>query len=176
MNRLLMKIKKGLEKDYYKYWGLRLEELKEKGLKVGQNVHILDSIVDEGFIKLIQIGDNVIITGATILAHDASTKKFIGYTKCGGVHIGNNVFVGHGAIILPNTKIGNNVIIGAGAVVKGDIPDDSVVVGNPMVIIGTVSENMRKNKELFERYGVSNLNDPNDIEKMKDTEYKGFVL
>lgn len=49
-----------------------------------------------------------------ILAHDASTKRYLGYTKIGRVLIGNNVFVGAGTIILPSVAIGNNVIIGAG--------------------------------------------------------------
>lgn len=45
------------------------------------------------------------------------------------------MFIGAGAIILPQSKIGNYCIIGAGAVVKGTIPDYSVVVGNPCKII-----------------------------------------
>ena len=49
--------------------------------------------------------------------------------------IGNNVFVGSGSIILPGVTIGNNVIVGAGSVVRTDIPDDSVVTGNPATII-----------------------------------------
>jgi maltose O-acetyltransferase len=45
--------------------------------------------------------------------------------------IGNNCFLGAGAIILPNVHIGNNTIIGAGSVVTRDIPENSVAVGNP---------------------------------------------
>ena len=44
--------------------------------------------------------------------------------------IGDNVRIGSNATILP-VKIGNNVIIGAGAVVTKDIPDNSIVKGNP---------------------------------------------
>ena len=47
------------------------------------------------------------------------------------VTIGNNVFIGAGAIILPGTHIGNHVIIGAGSVVKGIVEDNSVFAGNP---------------------------------------------
>ena len=49
--------------------------------------------------------------------------------------IGDNVYVGVGAIIIGDVTIGNNVIIGAGSVVVKDIPNDSVVVGNPARII-----------------------------------------
>lgn len=49
--------------------------------------------------------------------------------------IGNNVFVGAGAIIVGGVHIGNNVKIGAGAVVTKDVPDNCTVIGNPMQII-----------------------------------------
>ena len=52
-----------------------------------------------------------------------------------GVSIGENSFIGAGAVILPGTKIGKFCIIGAGSVVKGNIPDYSIVVGNPCKII-----------------------------------------
>lgn len=45
--------------------------------------------------------------------------------------VGNEVWIGHGAMILPGTTIGNGVIVGAGAVVGGNIPPYTVVAGNP---------------------------------------------
>ena len=49
--------------------------------------------------------------------------------------IGDNCYFGAGAIVMGPIKIGNNVTIGAGAVVTKDIPDNSVVVGNPARVI-----------------------------------------
>lgn len=49
--------------------------------------------------------------------------------------IGDNVFVGTGAIIIGGIHIGNNVKIGAGTLVNKDVPDNCTVVGNPMRII-----------------------------------------
>lgn len=49
--------------------------------------------------------------------------------------IGDNVSVGANVVIIGNITIGNNVTIGAGAVVVKDVPDGSVVVGNPARII-----------------------------------------
>lgn len=49
--------------------------------------------------------------------------------------IGDNVYIGTGAIIMNPVNIGNNVIIGAGAVVTKDIPDNAIVAGNPAKII-----------------------------------------
>lgn len=90
----------------------------------------------------IEIGDNVVIsTKAILLAHDYSPRVKQMLNMGGEEHyihnltIGDNVFIGAGAIILPQSKIGNYCIIGAGAVVKGTIPDYSVVVGNPCKII-----------------------------------------
>lgn len=50
--------------------------------------------------------------------------------------IGENSFIGAGAIVLPGTTIGKNCIIGAGSVVKGIVEDYSIVAGNPCRVIG----------------------------------------
>ncbi len=123
------------------------EYWEEYGVKIGNNVHVLNSKIDKGYGYLIEIGNNVTITGATILAHDASIKKFLGYTKIGKVIIGNDVFIGTGAIVLPNVIIGDNVIVGAGAVVRDSIPSNSVVTGNPATIVCTTEEYIEKNRE-----------------------------
>lgn len=51
------------------------------------------------------------------------------------VVIGDNVWIGGGAIILPGVTIGNNAVIGAGSVVTKDIPDNVIAVGNPCRVI-----------------------------------------
>lgn len=51
-----------------------------KDIKMGQNVDIINSFIDYGFGFLVTIGNNVTITNATILAHDASTKKELGWS------------------------------------------------------------------------------------------------
>ncbi len=49
--------------------------------------------------------------------------------------IGDNVYIGAGAIVIGDINIGNNVIIGAGTVVVKDIPDNCIAVGNPARIL-----------------------------------------
>lgn len=47
------------------------------------------------------------------------------------VTIGDNVWIGGGAIILPGVSIGDNAVIGAGSVVTRDVPADTIACGNP---------------------------------------------
>lgn len=54
------------------------------------------------------------------------------------ITIGNNVWLGGGAIVCPGVTIGEDSVIGAGAVVTNDIPAGSIAVGNPACVIGSV--------------------------------------
>ena len=99
----------------------------------------------------IHIGDGTVITSkVTILVHDYSVE--CGLVAIGkqdpvyeslfikDVYIGNNVFVGQNCFIKPGTKIGDNCIIGSGSVVSGNIPNDSIVIGNPGVVVKNTKE------------------------------------
>ena len=79
------------------------------------------------------------------------------------------MFTGADAIILPNVKIGSCVIVGAGTVVTKDIPDNSIVVGNPARIISTYDEYVEKSKALFEKSPVFNTycEEKTEAEKMQ---------
>ncbi|MCQ2514711.1 MAG: acyltransferase [Ruminococcus sp.] len=138
----------------------KVEQWRANGVTIGENFDGPDSIIDFCFGHLVTIGDNVTISGTTILAHDGSTKKILGYSKVGPVTIGNNVFIGYGSIILPNTKIGNNVIVGAGTVVSKDIPDNVVVVrgtDSAYRVICSYDEYVEKQKKLLKEKPVSDI-------------------
>ena len=59
------------------------------------------------------------------------------------VHIGKNVWIGAGVIILPGVTVGDNTVIGAGSVVTKDIPSDVVAVGNPCRVLRSIGEKDR---------------------------------
>ncbi|MEN8076234.1 sugar O-acetyltransferase [Clostridioides difficile] len=95
------------------------------------------------------IGDNVLIAPNVQIYtafHPTNAKDRFGEpredgsfafckTQTAPVIIGNNVWIGGGAIIMPGVTIGDNVVIGAGSVVTKDIPANKIAYGNPCKII-----------------------------------------
>ena len=148
-------IKKIFSKIYGESYDIYL--LRKSGAKIGRNFYYDNSYIDGSFRYLIEIGDNVTFTHATILAHDASTKIPLGKTKIGKVCIGNDVFIGYGTIILPNVKIGSQVVIGAGSVVNHDLPDNCIAVGNPCHPVGNYDSFVNKNRENMLTHPVFDL-------------------
>ena len=125
------------------------EKLVKMGMRVGDNFKRLHgTILDPSHCWLIEIGDNVTLAPRVhILAHDASTKTFLGYTKIGRVTIGNNVFIGAGSVVLPGVTIGNDVIVGANSTVTHDVADGMVAVGSPARTLCTTEEYLQKERE-----------------------------
>ena len=87
----------------------------------------------------VTIGDNCMLAPRVCIytaTHplDATTRiSGLEYGK--EVKIGDNVWIGGSAVIVPGVTIGNNVVVAAGAVVTKDVPDNVVVGGNPAKII-----------------------------------------
>ena len=85
------------------------------------------------------------------VAHDCKIGNFVTFApsvKCNGnVEIGDNVYIGTGAIIKQGKnsrplKIGNNAVISAGAVVTKNVPDNTTVFGNPAIEL--TKENLKR--------------------------------
>ena len=98
---------------------------------------------------LVTLGDNVFISiGVSFVCHDGSTLPFRRTIPdleiAGKIKVGNNVFIGKGALILPNVEIGDNCIVGANSVVTKNIESNSVVGGNPAKVLKKTDEYLIK--------------------------------
>lgn len=112
--------------------------------KIGKK-KLHNSLIDTLIPQMVEIGENFTSgPNSIILAHDASLFVHTGKYRVEKTIIGNNVFVGANAVILPGVKIGDNSIIGAGAVVTKNIPQNVVVAGNPAKFICTIEEYIEK--------------------------------
>jgi maltose O-acetyltransferase len=80
-----------------------------------------------------QIGPNVQLLTPTHPVEPEPRRDRLEAAK--PITIGDNVWLGGGAIVLPGVTIGDNSVIGAGAVVTRDVPANSVAVGNPARVV-----------------------------------------
>ena len=113
----------------------------------GAHVHFGDAVyanfnftcVDDADIYVgshTMIGPNVTICTASHPISPALRKKALQYNR--PVRIGENVWIGAGAIIMPGVTIGDRSVIGAGSLVLRDVPPDVVVVGSPARVLRSV--------------------------------------
>ena len=103
------------------------------------------TLVDDGHIYVgdrVMFGPNVTIATANHPIDPDLRARGLQYNK--DVHIGENTWIGAGAVVVPGVRIGKNTVIGAGSVVTRDIPDNVVAVGNPCRVLREVSEHDRK--------------------------------
>jgi acetyltransferase-like isoleucine patch superfamily enzyme len=121
-------------------WGkARILFLRKMGVKIGKDCLIFCAdFSTEPF--LIELGNHVTVShGVRMITHDGGVwifrKEYPNLDIFGKISIGDNTCIGMNAIILPNTKIGQNCIVGAGSVVKGQFPDNSLIMGNPAKVV-----------------------------------------
>lgn len=85
------------------------------------------------------IGKHTILNTSSVVEHDCSVGNYCHIapkaTLCGNVSIGEGTLLGAGSIVLPEVSIGKWCVIGAGSVVTKDIPDFSIALGNPALIV-----------------------------------------
>lgn len=107
-------------------------------IEAGENFYVNFNVVILDVCK-VKIGDNCLIApqaGIYTAAHplDAAVRRS-GLEYGRPVTIGNDVWIGGGARILPGVTLGDNVVVGAGAVVTRSFPSDVVIAGNPARVI-----------------------------------------
>lgn len=119
----------------------------------GKNTHLGNNVYANFNLTLVDdtdifIGDNVMFAPNVCVATaghpiEPNLRKKVAQFNI-PVWIGNNVWIGTGAIILPGVHIGDNSVIGAGSVVTKDIPANVVAVGNPCCVLREIGERDRK--------------------------------
>lgn len=116
-------------------------------IEVGKNffANYNCTIID---VAKVRIGDNCMLAPNVAIytaghpVHPDSRNSLYEYGA--EVTIGDNVWIGGNAVILPGVKIGSNTVIGAGSVVTKDIPDWVIAGGNPCKVIRKITEADRK--------------------------------
>jgi chloramphenicol O-acetyltransferase type B len=138
----------------FRYKFLKMGE----GAYIGKNIYIRPSTVELNDYSYVGPGsylsiNHLVIGRYTMLASHVAVvggdyftnkprmpmcflgKEFLMKTNQKEVIIGDDVWVGHGAIIMSGVSIGNGSIIGSGSIVTKDIPAYSIAVGNPAKVI-----------------------------------------
>lgn len=172
MKKIMIKIKKIYFKVFGKihnylnvgsYMKHYIKYLKQLGIHFDGTPNYISSDVyfDGHYYGGITIGDKVTISREVMfLVHDYSIVQGLraidafnykgGVTDTphlmGRIRIGDNSFIGARCSLLPGTTIGKNCIIGSCSVVKGNIPDNSIVIGNPGRVVADTREWALKKK------------------------------
>lgn len=107
-------------------------------IKVGNNVRISENVKIRKNTVIkdnVLIGPGVQIITATHNFQSLDTPINMQGTQQYEIYIGNDVWIGTNAIILPNIKISDHAIIAAGSIVTKDVPEKAIVGGNPAKLI-----------------------------------------
>lgn len=119
----------------------------------GKNVHFGNHVYSNFNLTCVDdapiyVGDDVMFAPNVTIAtanHPVSPelrKDMLQYNRA--VRIGNCVWIGSGAVIVPGVTIGDNTVIGAGSVVTRDIPANVVAVGNPCRVLREIGAHDRE--------------------------------
>lgn len=148
--------------------GIREKMLKEMFAEIGENCYIEPPLHANWAGKHVHFGNNIYANFGLTLVDD--THIYVGdccmfgpnvviataghpilpelrekaYQYNSSVHIGNNVWIGAGALIMPGITIGDNSVIGAGSVVTKDVPANVIAVGNPAKVLREIGEHDRE--------------------------------
>lgn len=130
------------------FWSLE-KQARKAGVNMGEH-NAVSSHFWSSEPYLISVGSHCQITeGVRFYTHGgagAVRRKYPLFDTFGKIKIGDYVYIGSGAKILPGCVVGDNVLIAAGSIVTKSVPSNVVVAGNPAKIIGSIDEYIQRNK------------------------------
>ncbi len=128
---------------------------------LGENcyINLAVNITDPEYVH---IGSNVMLSDCTLLGHDGVVGVLndaynVKLDSVGKIVIKDNVFIGHGAIIMPGVTIGPNAVVAAGAVVTKDVLEGDIVGGVPAKPISRVDILVHKLQEKTDKLPWADL-------------------
>ncbi|MEW6664778.1 MAG: acyltransferase [Thermodesulfobacteriota bacterium] len=113
-------------------------------VKIGRRCSVNRGVVIQAFHD-IRIGDGVVLSVNCMLLdgnldHEKMITTGVRHHIPSFVHLGNYVWVGAGAIILPGVEVGDRSVVAAGAVVNRSFPEDVLIAGNPAQVVRRLKE------------------------------------
>jgi sugar O-acyltransferase (sialic acid O-acetyltransferase NeuD family) len=104
--------------------------------KIGNGSVVLQNVV---IASNAQVGNHVMILPNSIISHDDVIDDYTciagGVCISGEVHVGKSCYLGTNCSLIGRIKVGDHSLIGMGSVVIRDVPPDSVVAGNPAIVL-----------------------------------------
>lgn len=149
---------------------------KKIGVNIGEDCFVPDKGCWSSEPYLITVGDHCQITsGVRIFTHGGGqiVRKYIpNFDVFGKVTIGNWVYIGNNALIMPGVTIEDNVLVASGSVVTKSIPSGMVVAGNPAKIICTIEDYIERNREYnIGTKGLSHKEKELFLKKLDDSKF-----
>ncbi len=129
---------------------------RKKGMEIGADCRLYSTdFGSEPY--LVHIGNHVTITdNVKFVTHDGGVwvvrylrEQFKDVDLIGQIWIGDNVFIGNNAVILPGVTIGENTIVAAGCIVAKSLEANSVYGGVPAKKICSIEAYINKNQQFF---------------------------
>ena len=126
----------------------KIKYFRQEGVQIGEGCEIhTNNLTTEPY--LLRIGDHVFISeGVYFVNHNGATwilrEKIPDIQAFGPIIVKNNCYIGKNVIVFPNVTIGNNCIIQTGSVVISNIPDNSIAMGSPARVVGSVDDFKKK--------------------------------
>lgn len=151
----VIRVFKRIHSELRQSWELRkydrftiAEYFRKQGAQIGEGCSIIPtSLGTEPY--LVKLGNRVTIaSGVTFITHDGGAwlfrEEIPDLQVFGPIIVEDNCVIGENVILMPNIRIGRNTIVAAGSVVIADIPANSIAMGVPARVIGSVEKYREK--------------------------------